>query len=67
MYYTCVMLVNLLLWAGYFFFILLLIGLVKPWYLLWWEDTQNRKRIIYIYGSITLFLLVAHFILSFFL
>jgi hypothetical protein len=32
----------------------LLIGLIKPWWLLWWEDTQNRLKVIKLYGSIAL-------------
>jgi hypothetical protein len=30
----------------------LLIGLIKPWWLLWWEDTQNRLKVIKLYGGI---------------
>jgi hypothetical protein len=30
----------------------LLIGLFKPWMMLWWEDTQNRKKVITIYGTV---------------
>lgn len=26
-------------------------GLFKPWALLWWEDKQNRKKILKIYGT----------------
>jgi len=29
----------------------LAIGLFKPWTMLWWEDTQNRKKIIKVYGT----------------
>jgi hypothetical protein len=32
--------------------VLLLIGLFKPWVTLWWEDIQNRKKVITLYGSI---------------
>jgi hypothetical protein len=32
----------------------LLLGLVKPWWLLWWEDTQNRLKVIKLYGGIAL-------------
>ena len=31
-------------------FSLLLIGLFKPWVVLWWEDTQYRLKVIKIYG-----------------
>jgi hypothetical protein len=29
----------------------LLVGLLRPWMMLWWEDTQNRKKIIKVYGT----------------
>jgi hypothetical protein len=32
----------------------LLIGLIKPWFMLWWEDVQHRWKIIKVYGSIAL-------------
>jgi len=39
-------------WGAYMSLSFLLIGLVKPWWLLWWEDTQNRLKVIKLYGSI---------------
>lgn len=33
---------------------LLFIGLFKPWMMLWWEDVQNRRKVIKLYGSIAL-------------
>lgn len=30
----------------------LLIGLFKPWIMLWWEDIQTRKKVIKVYGTI---------------
>jgi hypothetical protein len=32
----------------------LAIGLYKPWIMLWWEDVQNRRKVIKVYGSIGL-------------
>ncbi len=32
----------------------MLIGLFKPWMMLWWEDTQNRKKVIKLYGMAAL-------------
>lgn len=29
-------------------------GLFKPWLLLWWEDVQNRRKVIKLYGSTAL-------------
>jgi hypothetical protein len=30
----------------------LAIGLIKPWIMLWWEDVQNRRKVIRLYGTI---------------
>jgi len=30
----------------------LVLGLIKPWMMLWWEDVQNRRKVIKIYGSV---------------
>lgn len=32
--------------------LLLAIGLFKPWVVLWWEDVQNRKKVLLLYGSV---------------
>ncbi|MFN3839284.1 MAG: hypothetical protein ACK4RF_01135 [Cyclobacteriaceae bacterium] len=45
-----------------FFFLLLtlaclfflVIGLFKPWLMLWWEDIQNRRKILAVYGTAAL-------------
>jgi hypothetical protein len=29
----------------------LLLGLYKPWWVLWWEDVQNRKKVLWVYGT----------------
>ena len=34
--------------------LLLLFGLYKPWMMLWWEDVQNRRKVIRLYGTIML-------------
>lgn len=34
--------------------IFLIIGLFKPWVMLWWEDVQTRKKIIKVYGTAAL-------------
>ena len=31
----------------------LIIGLVKPWSMLWWEDVQNRMKVIKAYGTLS--------------
>lgn len=48
----------LLRFAGLTSVLLLLIGLYKPWVVLWWEDSQNRKKVILLYGGIALLLWV---------
>lgn len=32
----------------------LIIGLFRPWAMLWWEDQQNRMKVIKAYGSLTI-------------
>ncbi|HWA32591.1 MAG TPA: hypothetical protein VG737_00605 [Cyclobacteriaceae bacterium] len=32
----------------------LIIGLFRPWAMLWWEDEQNRMKVIKAYGSLTI-------------
>ncbi len=57
----------LILYLGLTSSLFLLLGLYKPWAMLWWEDTQNRKKVIQVYGTLTLFFFVVHYILKFFL
>lgn len=45
--------------------IFLVLGLIKPWIMLWWEHKQNRKLVIIIYGTIAL-IGYAVFVLLFF-
>jgi uncharacterized membrane protein YozB (DUF420 family) len=45
-------------------FLFLLIGLIKPWIMLWWEDVQNRKKIILVYGSLAVFFLMIYYVLG---
>lgn len=42
-------------------------GLFKPWLLLWWEDVQNRRKVIKLYGSVAVLSYVVYLILLFFL
>jgi len=32
--------------------------------MLWWEDVQNRKKVIKLYGTLSLFFLIMYFLLS---
>jgi hypothetical protein len=34
--------------------IILVIGLFRPWIALWWEDVQNRRKVIRLYGGISI-------------
>jgi hypothetical protein len=43
----------------------LLIGLIKPWMMLWWEDVQNRRKVIKIYGSVAVVFCVIYLVLKF--
>lgn len=42
----------------------LFIGLVKPWAMLWWEDVQNRSKVIRIYGSLSIGCAVVYYIVK---
>lgn len=47
-------------------FLFLVIGLFKPWVMLWWEDVQNRRKVIQVYGSVAAVFFIAYWILKFF-
>ena len=42
--------------------ILLVIGLFRPWVVLWWEDLQNRKKVIRVYGTLAVVSLIVHYV-----
>jgi len=42
----------------------LIAGLFRPWALLWWEDKQNRKKVLMIYGTAAFTAFVLYWILS---
>lgn len=44
--------------------VFMVIGLFKPWLLLWWEDVQNRKKIIQVYGLLALIFYLAYEIIG---
>lgn len=35
-------------------FLFVLLGLYRPWIVLWWEDVQNRRKVLRVYGTIAL-------------
>lgn len=41
---------QLFLYVSFTSLLFLVIGLYKPWVMLWWEDVQNRKKVIKVYG-----------------
>jgi hypothetical protein len=43
---------QLFLYVGFTSLGFLLIGLYKPWVMLWWEDIQNRRKVIKVYGLV---------------
>ena len=50
----------LLLFLSIACLIFLLIGLFKPWVMLWWEDVQNRRKVIKVYGLLALIFYLAY-------
>lgn len=44
---------QILFWV---FLIITILGMVKPWWVLWFLDFKNRLTVLRIYGSITLLL-----------
>jgi len=51
-----------LTYAALFF---MTIGLFKPWLMLWWEDVQNRRKIIKVYGIVAIFFYMVYVGLGF--
>jgi hypothetical protein len=46
-------------------FLFMVLGLVKPWIMLWWEDVQNRRKVIKLYGTTGLSFLIIYWILQY--
>jgi len=42
----------------------LIIGLFRPWAMLWWEDIQNRSKVIKSYGSLAIFFALVYLALQ---
>lgn len=45
-------------------FLFMLLGLIKPWIMLWWEDVQNRRKVIKLYGTTGMSFLIIYWILA---
>ncbi|HCW08008.1 MAG TPA: hypothetical protein DGG95_11665 [Cytophagales bacterium] len=43
----------------------LALGLIKPWMMLWWEDVQNRRKVIKVYGTVAITFYLIYWILGF--
>ena len=52
---------QLFLYLGFTALIFLLIGLYKPWAMLWWEDVQNRRKVIQVYGLVAVISFAVYF------
>lgn len=44
----------------------LIIGLFRPWAMLWWEDVQNRSKVIKSYGSLAVFFAILYQVLEYY-
>jgi hypothetical protein len=42
---------------------LLVAGLFRPWAVLWWEDSQNRRKVFKVYGTMTLLAFITWLVL----
>ncbi len=38
------------------------VGLYRPWVMLWWEDIQNRRKVVKLYGLLGLVFLTVYLI-----
>jgi hypothetical protein len=56
---------RLLLYISITALLFLLLGLYKPWVMLWWEDVQNRRKVIRLYGTISIIAIVVYAATSF--
>ena len=45
---------QLFLYLSFTALLFLSIGLYKPWIMLWWEDVQNRRKVIKVYGLVAI-------------
>lgn len=55
---------SMLLVLFWIFCALTLFGLYRPWLALWWLSTANRKKVIQIYGTITIIVLVTYLLIT---
>jgi len=46
-------------------FLFMVLGLIKPWIMLWWEDAQNRRKVIKLYGTSCIIFFMIYLILRY--
>ena len=44
----------------------MVIGLFRPWAMLWWEDVQNRGKVLKSYGTLAILFGIAYLVLSYY-
>ena len=44
----------------------MVIGLFRPWAMLWWEDVQNRSKVLKSYGSLAILFGLTYFALTYY-
>lgn len=43
--------------------VFILIGLWRPWVMLWWEDVSTRRKVIKVYGTISILFYAIYWLL----
>ncbi|HEX9651481.1 MAG TPA: hypothetical protein VGA21_13035 [Cyclobacteriaceae bacterium] len=43
----------------------LVLGLYKPYWMVWWEDIQNRKKVLSVYLTSAIFFLCIYLVISY--
>jgi hypothetical protein len=44
----------------------LLLGFYRPYLVLWWEDVQNRRKVLRVYGTVAALAVAAYLLLGLF-
>jgi hypothetical protein len=51
---------QVLLYVSFTALAFLVVGMFKPWVMLWWEDVQNRRKVIKVYGLVAVISYALH-------
>ena len=54
---------NLLLYSSFGFVGIIILGFYRPAYVIWWEEIQNRRRVLKTYGRLLGLFIVGYLIL----